>query len=142
MANDKLKYVYIFFLLILVSLLIFLAQGVYQHESKYTKPVEFNRIDGNNPLLGKISEISVRISNDDTMKHNYTVKVLMDSIFNTNNTVEVWPGLPFTFSMSFSTEKTYLNSTTLVERRLHNATFIVYRDDRAEPIDSITFNFD
>ncbi|MCZ7393677.1 MAG: hypothetical protein ABOK23_07430 [Candidatus Methanoperedens sp.] len=139
--NYKLKYVYIFLLLVLVSILIFIVQGVYQQETKYTKPVEFNRVDGYNEQLGKISQISVRINNDDAINHNYTVQVLTNSQFFTNETVEVFPGLPFSLSMTLQIEKQYDDTTGLTEGPIQNASFTVYRDDRAKPIDSIEFTF-
>jgi hypothetical protein len=42
----ELKYVYVLFLIIIVSLLVFIVQGLYHQETRYSKPVEFNRIDG------------------------------------------------------------------------------------------------
>ncbi|MCZ7357399.1 MAG: hypothetical protein O8C66_06860 [Candidatus Methanoperedens sp.] len=139
--NLKLKYVYIFLLLILVSILIFIVQGVYQQETKYTKPVEFNRVDGYSAQLGKISDISVRINNGDAISHNYTVRVFMNSIFITNETVEVMPDLPFSFSMTLPTERQYVNDT-IIEEPVHNISFAVYRDDHIEPVDTIEYRFD
>ncbi len=135
--NFKLKHVYIFFLLIIVSILVFIAQGVYQQEVTYTKPVEFNRVDGYSTELGKISAISVKISNDDSISHNYTIQVMTNSVSFTNQTVEVAPELPFSLSMTIPIEPN--NSTT--EERVHNVSVVVYRDDKSSPIDSILFNF-
>ncbi len=140
--NFKLKYVYIFFLLIVTGIIIFIVQGLYQQETESIKPVEFNRIDGYNPEFGKISEISIKIDNEDTTSHNYTVQVFMNSEFFTNETVEVFPESPFLFSMTLPIEKQYDNNTELIEEPTHNASFIIYRDDRTEPIDRIEFRFD
>ncbi len=137
----NLKNVYIFFLLILISLLIFIVQGVYQQETKYTKSVVFNRVDGYSAELGNISEITVQINNDDTISHNYTVQVQTDSVYFTNETVEVVPELPFSLSMTLPIGKHYDNSTGLTEKPVNNVSVAVYRDDRAEPIDSIKFKF-
>jgi hypothetical protein len=44
----SLRHIYIILLVILVSLLVFIVQGLYQQETKYVKQIEFKRIDGYN----------------------------------------------------------------------------------------------
>ncbi len=122
--------------------MVFIVQGLYIQDTKYIKPVEFTRADGYNEQVGKISKISVKINNQDTMSHNYTVEVLENSELFSNETFEVLPDEPFVYSMTFPIGKQYDNSTGLVEDSIHNASFTVYRDDRAEPIDNIVFKFD
>ncbi len=138
----ELKYVYIFFLLVLTGTVIFIIQGLYQQETNSIKPVEFNRIDGYNPELGKISEISLKINNEDTISHNYTIQVFMNAEFFTDETVEILPGSPFSLSMTLPIEKQYDNNTELIEEPTHNASLIILRDDRTEPVDHIEFRFD
>jgi hypothetical protein len=136
--TSKLKYVYVLFLIIVVSILVFIVQGLYHQETKYTKPVEFNRIDGYNEGMGNISRISVRISNDETVNHNYSIQATVDSTNFSNEYVEVSPIQPFTYSIQIPTDKKFVNEQILNES-VHNISLIVYRDDKSEPLDQIEF---
>ncbi len=139
--KNKLKYVYVLFLLIAVCLLVLIAQGLFLHETGYIKPVEFNRIDGYDEKVGKISRISVSINNDDPINHNYSIQAWVDSVNFSNEYVEVIPTQPFTYSIQIPVEKKYLNSTTVVNEPINNISLKVYRDDRIEPLDQIEFTF-
>ncbi|MDO8726596.1 MAG: hypothetical protein Q7J35_11060 [Candidatus Methanoperedens sp.] len=136
----SLKHVYIILLVVVVSLLVFIVQGLYQQETKYLKQVEFKRIDGYSEGTGNISEVQARINNQDTVRHNYTVQVSLNSVFFTDEIVEVMPDQPFTFKIVLPVEKQF--SDLSVEEALHNVSFIIFRDDRPEPIDRIEYKFD
>ncbi len=136
----SLKHVYIILLLILISLLVFLVQGLYQQEIKYIKQVEFKRVDGFYEDIGNITEVLIKINNPDTINHNYTFNVSINSVFFTEENVEVLPDLPFTFKITVPLEKQ--NTEESIEEAVYNISFTVYRDDRSEPIDRIEYKYD
>ena len=136
----SLKHVYIILLVILVSLLVFIVQGLHEQETKYIKQVEFKRIDGYIKDTGKITEVQIKINNPDTIKHNYTVNVSINSVFFTEEIVEVWSDLPFTFKITLPLDKQITGGS--IEEAVHNISFAVYRDDRSQPIDRIEYKYD
>jgi hypothetical protein len=138
----RLKHVYILFLLIVVILLVYLAQGISQQGTKITKEIEFNRVDGRNELLGNITRISATIHNNDIINHNYTVSAFVDSKLYDSKTVEVLPDMPFTYSITIPVEKKYNADNVLIDDPMHVINFTVYGDDSKKPIDQIEFKFD
>ncbi len=138
----RLKHVYILFLLIVVILLVYLAQGISQQGTKITKEIEFNRVDGRNELLGNITRISATIHNNDIINHNYTVSAFVDSKLYDSKTVEVLPDMPFTYSITIPVEKKYNADNVLIDDPIHVINFTVYGDDSKKPIDQIEFKFD
>lgn len=139
--KNKLKYVYVLFLLITVCLLVLIAQGLFWYETTYTKPVEFNRKDGFNEYSGNMTEISVSIRNDDSINHNYSIQAIVDYVNYSNEYVEVVPMQPFTYSIQMPVEKKYLDNKTVLNESIKNISLKVYRDDRSEPLDQIEFTF-
>lgn len=137
-----LKHVYIFFLLIVVILMVYLAQGISHKGSTMTREIEFNRVDGSNEVLGKITQISATINNNDLIKHNYTVTAFVDSDLFSNETVEVLPGKPFTYSVTIPVVKRYSADSQLINDPTHSINFTVYRDYSEKPIDRIEFKFE
>lgn len=140
--TDKLKHIYIFFLLIIVSLLVLIVQGISQHGTSSTKEIEFNRVDDFNEQLGNITQISVTVHNKDTVNHNYTVSAFVDSIIFSNDTVEVSTDMPYTYSLMIPTEKKYIADNVLIDDPTHSINLTVYRDDSERPLDQIEFKFD
>lgn len=138
----SLKHVYVFFLLILVILLVYLAQGISKQGTAMTREVEFNRVDGNNDILGKITQVSARINNKDTVNHKYTVSVFVDSEFFASKTVEVFSDLPYTYSTMIPVKKRYNAENVLVDDPTRSINFTVYRDDSGTPIDQIEFKYE
>lgn len=136
----SLKHIYIILLVVLVSLLVFIVQGLYQQETKYVKQVEFKRIDGYAEDVGNITEVQIKINNPDTVNHNYSINVSINSIIFTNETVEVLPDQPFTFKITLPIEKQITEYS--IEEAVHNISFDVYRDDRTEHIDRMEYNYD
>lgn len=136
----SLKHVYIILLLVLISLLVFLVQGLYENESKYIKQVEFKRGDGFIEDIGNITEVLIKINNQDTVNHNYTFNVSINSVFFSKEIVEVWPGVPFSFKITVPVEKQITEK--YIWGAVSNITFDVYRDDRSEPIDRIEYKYD
>jgi hypothetical protein len=136
----SLKHVYIILLVVVVSLLVFIVQGLYQQETKYVKQVEFKRVDGYIENTGNITEVQIKINNPDTIKHNYSFNVSINSAFFTEEIVEVLPDLPFTFKIMLPLEKQITEGS--IEEAVHNISFAVYRDDRSEPIDRIEYKYD
>lgn len=137
----KLKHVYIFFLLIIVSLLIFIVQNISQQETTSAKEIEFNRADGFNKELGNITQVSVTIHNKDTIKHNYTVSSFVDSKLFSSKTVEVFTDLPYTYSIMIPIQKKYNADSVLIDDPTHLVNLTVYRDDSERPIDQIEFKY-
>lgn len=137
----KLKHVYIFFLLIIVSLLIFIVQNISQQETTSAKEIEFNRADGFNKELGNITQVSVTIHNKDTIKHNYTVSSFVDSKLFSSKTVEVFTDLPYTYSIMVPIQKKYNADSVLIDDPTHLVNLTVYRDDSERPIDQIEFKY-
>lgn len=138
---QRLKYVYIILLIISVCILVSIVQGIYFQESKYSKLIEFNRIDGYDKEIGKITEVSIRIKNDDSINHNYTILTYVDSNDFSKENIEVGTVQPFTYSIQIPIEKKFINSTIFVNESINNISFKVYRDDHREPLDQIEFKF-
>lgn len=137
----KLKHVYILFLLIIVSLLIFIVQGISHQGTTSTKEIEFKRADGFNEKLGKITQVSVTIHNKDTINHNYTVSSFVDSKFFSSKTVEVFTDLPYTYSLMIPIQKKYNADSVLIDDPTRSVNLTVYRDDSERPFDQIEFKY-
>ncbi|MFH1323341.1 MAG: hypothetical protein ABIH80_05885, partial [Methanobacteriota archaeon] len=60
--------------------------------------------------------------------------------FFTEEIVEVWSDLPFTFKITLPLDKQITGGS--IEEAVHNISFAVYRDDRSEPIDRIEYKYD
>lgn len=140
--TDKLKHIYILFLLIIVSLLVFIVQGITTQVTTSTKEIEFNRMDDYDEQLGNITQISVTVHNKDTVNHNYTVSAFVDSIIFSNDTVEVSTDMPYTYSLTIPVEKKYTDDNVLIEDPTHSINLTVYRDDSERPLDRIEFKFE
>lgn len=140
--NNKLKNIYILFLLIIVSLLIYIAQNISEEGMANSKEIEFSRIDDYNEQLGNITQISVNIYNNDTINHKYTVTSSVDSVFYSNETVEVSTDMPYTYSLMIPIEKKYTEDNKLIDNPIHRIKFTVFRDDLIKPLDLIEFKFD
>lgn len=138
----RLKHVYILFLLIIVSLLIFIVQGISHQGTTSTKEIEFNRADGYNEKLGKITQISATIHNYDMINHNYTVSSFVDSKLFSSKTVEVFTDMPYTYSLLIPIEKKYNADNVLIDDPTRSINLTVYRDDSERPIDQIEFKFE
>ncbi|NJD52078.1 MAG: hypothetical protein FIB07_04345 [Candidatus Methanoperedens sp.] len=140
--TEKLKHVYVLFLLIVVILLVYLVQGISYKGTVITKEIEFNRVDGYNDMLGNITQISILVNNKDMINHNYTISVFTDSDFFSNETVEVFPNMPFTYSATIPLAKKFNADNELVNDPTHSVNFTIYRDYSEKPIDSIEFKFE
>ena len=136
----SLKHVYIILLIILVSLLVFVIQGLNQQETKYVTQVEFKRIDGHNKDYGNMSDVQIKITNPDIINHNYTVNVSINSDFFTEEIVEVLPNKEFTFKIAIPLKEQIKGRS--IEEAVSIISFAVYRDDRSEPIDRIKYKYD
>lgn len=140
--TDKLKHIYIFFLLIIVSLLVFIVYNISQQGTKSTKEIEFNRLDDYNEQLGNITKISVTVYNNDTINHNYTISSFVDSIVFSSDTVEVSADIPYTYSVMIPIEKKYNADDVLIDDPTHSINLTVYRDESERPLDQIEFKYD
>ncbi len=139
--TDKLKHIYIFFLLIIVSLLVFIVQGISQQETTSTKEIEFNRVDDFNGQLGNITQISVTVYNKDTINHNYTISSFVDSIIFSTDTVKVSTDMTYTYSIMIPIEKKYNADNVLIDDPTNSINLTVYRDDSERPLDQIEFKY-
>lgn len=137
----KLKHIYIFFLLIIVSLLVFIVHNISQQGTTNTKEIEFNRVDDYNEQLGNITKISVTVYNNDTINHNYTVSSFVDSIIFSSDTVEVSTDMPYTYSVMIPIEKKYNADNVLIDDPIHSINLTIYRDDSERPLDQIEFKY-
>lgn len=137
----KLKHIYIFFLLIIVSLLVFIVHNISQQETRSIKEIEFNRMDDYNEQLGNITKISVTVYNKDTIDHNYTISSFVNSMIFSSDTVEVSADMPYTYSIMIPIEKKYNVDNELIEDPTHSINLTVYRDDSERPLDKIEFKY-
>ena len=137
----KLKHIYIFFLLIIVSLLVFIVHNISQQETTSIKEIEFNRMDDYDEQLGNITKISVTVYNKDTIDHNYTISSFVNSILFSSDTVEVSIDMPYTYSIMIPIEKKYSAENVLIDDPTHSISLTVYRDDSQIPLDQIEFKY-
>ena len=107
-----------------------------------TKEIEFNRVDGNNEILGKITQVSAKIHNEDTINHKYTISVFVDSEFFASKTVEVFTDLPYTYSIMIPVKKKFNDKNVLVDDPTRSINFTVYRDNNKTLIDQIEFKYE
>jgi hypothetical protein len=87
-----------------------------------------------------ITEVQIKINNPDTINHNYTINVFINSVFFNEELVEVLSDEPFIFKATLPIDKQITGGS--IEEAVHNISFDVYRDDRSEPIDRIEYKYD
>lgn len=142
MSTDKLRVVYITSLLILASLLVLFAQGAFVGLSEGDKPViEINRIDLYGDLVGNYSKISVRIINNDTVSHNFSISTFHDEEVANSFNITVKGGNTFTYQTDVLPEKIPISRNETINSTLRVAKFVVYIDEESEPFEQASFVF-
>ncbi len=143
MPTDKLKVTYIASLLVLGALLIFFAQGVFTGLSKDSaKPlIEINRVDLYDDFLGNYSTVSIKIANNDTVNHYFSIKTFNDGeLKNTFNTT-INTSKTFTYKVDLLPEKVPISWNETVNSTLQVAKFEVYIDNQTKPYEEASFVF-
>lgn len=143
MARDKVQIIYILSLLILGSLLVLFAQGVFSGLStSYSEPiVEINRIDLFNDFLGNYSKITVSITNNDTVSHVFLINSFYDDELKENHNVTIGGNKTFQYRTNVLSERIPISQNETINSTLQVAKFVIYMDDRAEPVEEASFVF-
>ena len=129
---NKIKISYTFTLILLVGLMVLTVQTTYV-KGLTTPEVDAQRIDTTNENFGDYSKLIVKINNPHDFNHNYTFLYYKNSMLRREYELEIRPDKPFTLSTIIS-QNTPLGT-------IHNVTFIIYRDDLADPIENIEYIF-
>ncbi len=143
MARDKVQIIYILSLLILGSLLVLFAQGVFSGLStSYSEPiVEINRIDLFNDFLGNYSKITVSITNNDTVSHVFLINSFYDDELKKNHNVTIGGNKTFQYRTNVLSERIPISQNETINSTLQVAKFVIYMDDRTEPVEEASFVF-
>lgn len=143
MARDKVQIIYILSLLILGSLLVLFAQGVFSGLStNYSEPiVEINRIDLFNDFLGNYSKITVAITNNDTVSHVFLINSFYDDELKKSHNVTIGANKTFQYRTNVLSERIPISQNETINSTLQVAKFVIYMDDRAEAVEEASFVF-
>ena len=143
MARDKVQIIYILSLLILGILLVLFAQGVFSGLStNYSEPIiEINRIDLFNEFLGNYSKITVAITNNDTVSHVFLINSFYDDELKKSHNVTIGANKTFQYRTNVLSERMPISQNEAINSTLQVAKFVIYMDDRAEPVEEASFVF-
>lgn len=143
MARDKVQIIYILSLLILGILLVLFAQGVFSGLStNYSEPIiEINRIDLFNEFLGNYSKITVAITNNDTASHVFLINAFYDDKLKRSHDVTIGGNKTFQYRTNVLHERIPISQNETINSTLEVAKFVIYMDDRAEPVEEASFVF-
>ncbi len=142
MSIEKNKLLYIISLLILASLLVLFAQGAFVGLSEGDKSViEINRIDLYGDLVGNYSKVSVQITNNDTVSHNFSINTFHDDEMVKSYNITIKSGMSFTYQTDVLPEKIPISRYETINSTLRVARFVVYVDEESEPFEQVSFVF-
>jgi hypothetical protein len=142
MSIEKNKLLYIISLLILASLLVLFAQGAFVGLSEGDKSViEINRIDLYDDLVGNYSKVSVQITNNDTVSHNFSINTFHDDEMVKSYNITIKSGMSFTYQTDVLPEKIPISRNETINSTLRVARFVVYVDEESEPFEQVSFVF-
>lgn len=143
MSTDKLRVAYIASLLILASLLVLFAQGVFSglYDSSSKASVEIDRIDLYDDFLGNYSKVSVMVSNNDSISHNFTINTFFDDDIVGSYNLTLNTGKTFTYQVDVLPTEVLLSDNMTIGSNLKVAKFVVYLDNQAKPIEETSFIF-
>lgn len=142
MSIEKNKLLYIISLLILASLLVLFAQGAFAGLSEGDKSViEINRIDLYDDLVGNYSKVSVQITNNDTVSHNFSINTFHDDEMVKSYNITIKSGMSFTYQTDVLPEKIPISRNETINSTLRVARFVVYVDEESEPFEQVSFVF-
>ncbi len=143
MVRNKVQVLYILSLLVLASLLILFAQGVFSGLSgSLAEPtVEITRIDLMDDFLGNYSKISVKLANNDTIKHNFSINTFFDEELKGSLNISVNSGNTFMYQRGVLPERIPISQNETINSNLRVARFVVYMNEQPEPIEETSFVF-
>ncbi|MFA0823781.1 MAG: hypothetical protein ACC612_12955 [Methanomethylovorans sp.] len=143
MPKDKARILYILSLLVLASLFVLFAQGVFSGllgESPKTV-AEINRIDLYNDNFGNYSKISVLLINNDTISHNFSIDIFYDEELTTNYNVTIDALDTFSYGRDVLPDKILTSDNKTINSTLRAAKIMVYIDNKPEPFEEAIFVF-
>lgn len=143
MSTDKLKAIYIASLVVLAALLVFFAQGVFTglFEDFGEPVIEINRVDLYNDFLGNYSKISVKIANNDTVNHSFSIQTFNDDKLKDIFNITVITGETFTYQTDVLSDKIPITRNETINSTLRVAKFVVYMDNQSKPYEEASFVF-
>ena len=143
MPKDKSRTLYILSLLVLATLLVLFAQGVFSEllGGSPKTVAEITRLDLYDDVLGNYSKVSVLLINNDTMGHNFSINTFYDNDLRNsyNITVDAFSG--FSYGLDVLPDRIPISSNQTVNSTLQAAKFVVYMDDKPEPFEEAIFVF-
>lgn len=137
------RILYILSLLVLGSLLVLFAQGVFSGLSgSITEPdVEISRMDLINGFVGNYSKVSVILTNNDTIRHNFSINTLYDEELKDSLNISIKGGNTFMYQSDVLSERIPISQNETINSTLRVAKFVVYMDEQPEPIEEASFVF-
>lgn len=143
MLKDKFKLFYILSLLVLSSLLVLFAQGVFSgmSASSAEPAAEIRRIDLYNDLYENHSIISVMLTNNDSVSHNFSIDVFFGNELANNFNFSVNTSGKLTYQTYIYPEEIPILENTTINSTLRVAKFVVYIDEQSEPFEEASFIF-
>jgi len=143
MSRNKVQVFYILSLLALAVLLILFAQGVFSglFAGSGEPVVEINRIDLSNAFYGNYSRISVMLSNNGTISHNFSINVMYDEVLEDSYNVTLRANKTFIYEKIVLTDKIPISENETINSTLRTARFVVYIDEQSEPFEEASFVF-
>lgn len=142
-GKDRLRTVYIASLLVLATLLVLFVQGTFigLYEESGKPMIEIIRIDLYNDFVGNYSKVSVTITNNDSISHDFTVSTFYDDELEDSFNTTVKSGKVFTYQTDVLPDKIPITSSETIDSTLKVAKFMVYLDEQSEPFEQTSFVF-
>lgn len=143
MSSDKMRVFYISSLLVLATIIIIFSQGLFSGLSATaTSPVtEINRIDLYDGFLGNYSFISVRLINNDTVSHKFSIDTFFGTELADTFNVSVNSSGTLEYGTYTYPEEIPISENETINSSLRVAKFVVYMDKQSEPIKETSFVF-
>ncbi|MFA0823785.1 MAG: hypothetical protein ACC612_12975 [Methanomethylovorans sp.] len=143
MSSDKMRVFYISSLLVLATIIIIFAQGVFSGLSTgATSPMdEITRTDLYDGFLGNHSFISVKLTNNDTVSHKFSINTFFgEELADTFNTTVNSSGT-LEYGTYIYPEEIPISQNDAINSTLRVAKLVVYMDEQPEPIKETSFIF-
>lgn len=143
MSSDKMRILYISSLLVLATIIIIFAQGVFSGLSVGStgQVAEITRIDLHDGFLGNHSFISVSLINNDTVSHKFLINTFFgEELADAFNTT-VNSSATLEYGTYIYPEEIPISENETINSTLRVAKFVVYMDEQPEPIKETSFIF-
>jgi len=143
MSSDKMRILYISSLLVLATIIIIFAQGVFSGLSTgATSPMaEITRTDLYDGFLGNHSFISAKLTNNDTVSHKFSINTFFgEELADTFNTT-VNSSATLEYGTYIYPEEIPISENETINSTLRVAKFVVYMDEQSKPIKEASFIF-